>query len=190
MVQLSRDLSVGRLGQEELSAAFSQSASRLSFITEESQTAGLKTRMVTIDAVFRKFPRLVRDVAQSLHKQVELKVRGQETEIDKTMVELIGDPLVHLVRNSLDHGIQMPEARACAGKLRQGTTRPGARQEADQILIIVAHDTAGINPDSYPHQCSALAGATTGGDGGVRLVLDAPGLLAPIEGLVRQEVVQ
>jgi len=147
LAQLSRDLSAGRLACEELNSAFSQSAARLSFITEELQTAGLKTRMVPIDAVFRKFPRLVRDVAHSVQKEVELEVRGQETEIDKTMVELIGDPLVHLVRNSLDHGIEMPEARVSAGKVRQGTIRLEARQEGDQIIIIVADDGAGINPD-------------------------------------------
>ena len=152
LAQLSRDLSAGRLACEELNSAFSQSAARLSFITEELQTAGLKTRMVPIDAVFRKFPRLVRDVAHSLQKEVELEVRGQETEIDKTMVELIGDPLVHLVRNSLDHGIEMPEARVSAGKVRQGTIRLEARQEGDQIIIIVADDGAGISPDRVLHK--------------------------------------
>ena len=152
LAQLSRDFSSGRLSSAGLASAFSQSAARLSFITEELQTAGLKTRMVPIDAVFRKFPRLVRDVAHSLQKAVELEVRGQETEIDKTMVELLGDPLVHLVRNSLDHGIEMPEARVSAGKPGQGTIRLEARQEGDQIIIIVADDGAGINPDRVLHK--------------------------------------
>ena len=147
LAQLSRDCSTGRLAMEELDSVLSQSAARLSFITEELQTAGLKTRMVPIDSVFRKFPRLVRDLAHNLQKEVELEVRGQETEIDKTMVELIGDPLVHLVRNSLDHGIEPPDARAKAGKPRQGTIRLEARQEGDQIIILVADDGAGINPD-------------------------------------------
>ena len=147
LTQLSRDVSAGRAGGEELNAAFSQSTARLSFITEELQTAGLKTRMVPIDTVFRKFPRLVRDVARSLQKEVELVLRGEDTELDKTMVELIGDPLVHLVRNSLDHGIEMPEVRAEAGKPRQGTIRLEACQEGDQIVISVADDGAGIDPD-------------------------------------------
>ena len=95
-----------------MQAALSRTSARLSFITEELQSAGLKTRMVPIDTVFRKFPRLVRDVAHNLLKEVDLQVLGQDTELDKTMVELIGDPLVHLVRNSLDHGIELPEARA------------------------------------------------------------------------------
>ena len=147
LAQLSRDCSAGRLTSGEADSVLTESAARLSFITEELQTAGLKTRMMPIDAVFRKFPRLVRDLAHNLQKEVQLEVRGQETEIDKTMVELIGDPLVHLVRNSLDHGIEMPDTRASAGKPRQGTIRLEARQEGDQIIILVADDGAGINAD-------------------------------------------
>jgi len=147
LMQLSRDLNARRVSMDELDSSFSQSTSRLSFITEELQTAGLKTRMVPIDTVFRKFPRLVRDVAHSLNKEVELAVRGQETELDKTIVESIGDPLVHLVRNSLDHGLELPEARVAAGKPRKGTIRLEARQEGDQIIISVADDGAGIDPE-------------------------------------------
>ena len=147
LAQLSRDVSAGRAAGETLDMAFSQSTARLSFITEELQTAGLKTRMVPIDTVFRKFPRLVRDVARSLQKEVELVLRGEDTELDKTMVELIGDPLVHLVRNSLDHGIEMPEVRARNGKPQHGTIRLEASQEGDQIVIRVADDGAGIDPE-------------------------------------------
>ena len=147
LTQLSRDLALGRLGPEMLNSALAQSTARLSFITEELQTVGLKTRMVPIDTVFRKFPRLVRDVAHNLQKEVDLIVRGQETELDKTMVELIGDPLVHLVRNSLDHGIETPEARLQAGKSRQGTIRLEASQEGDQIVISIADDGAGMDPE-------------------------------------------
>ena len=145
--QLSRDLSAGRVAGDELDSAFSQSTARLSFITEELQVAGLKTRMVPIDTVFRKFPRLVRDVAHNLHKEVELVLRGEDTELDKTMVELIGDPLVHLVRNSLDHGLEMPDARVASGKHRSGIIRLEAAQEGDQIVITVTDDGAGIDPD-------------------------------------------
>ena len=147
LTQLSRDVSAGRVAGEALESAFSQSTARLSFITEELQVAGLKTRMVPIDTVFRKFPRLVRDVAHSLQKEVELIVRGEDTELDKTMVELIGDPLVHLVRNSLDHGLELPEVRMAAGKPSQGVIRLEARQEGDQIVISVADDGAGIDPE-------------------------------------------
>ena len=144
--QLTRDLASG-MATAALQPAFSQSAARLSFVTEELQTACLRTRMVPIDLVFRKFPRLVRDVAGSLQKEVELQVKGQDTEIDKTMVELLGDPLVHLVRNSLDHGLEMPEARASRGKPRKGIIRLEARQEGDRIVISIADDGAGIDPD-------------------------------------------
>jgi two-component system chemotaxis sensor kinase CheA len=147
LMRLTSDFSLGRLAADDLNSALSQSTARLSFITEELQAAGLRTRMVPIDAVFRKFPRLVRDVARSLQKEVELQVRGQDTEIDKTMVELIGDPLVHLVRNSLDHGLELPEARVASGKPRQGTIRLEAQQEGDQIIITVADDGKGIDSE-------------------------------------------
>jgi two-component system chemotaxis sensor kinase CheA len=147
LAQLSRDLTGGRTSAQELDSHFSQSTARLSFITEELQAAGLRTRMVPIDTVFRKFPRLVRDVAHALQKEVELQLSGEDTELDKTMVELIGDPLVHLVRNSLDHGIEMPERREATGKQRQGTIRLEASQEGDQIVIKIIDDGAGIDPD-------------------------------------------
>jgi two-component system chemotaxis sensor kinase CheA len=143
--RVARDHSLGQLTPDALGAALIRSTARLSFITEELQTAGLKTRMVPIDTVFRKFPRLVRDIARNLKKEVELVLSGQDTELDRTMVELVGDPLVHLVRNSLDHGIEMPEERAAKGKPRQGTIRLEAAQGGDQILISISDDGAGIN---------------------------------------------
>ena len=146
LLQLSRELSMGCLEMQDLTEAFSQSTARLSFITEELQAAGLRARMVPIDTVFRKFPRLVRDVAHNLKKEVDLLVSGEDTELDKTMVEMIGDPLVHLVRNSLDHGLELPDVRESAGKPRKGTIRLEARQEGDQIIISVADDGAGIDP--------------------------------------------
>ncbi|HXY78116.1 MAG TPA: chemotaxis protein CheA [Candidatus Acidoferrales bacterium] len=147
LVQLSRDCSSGKLSHDDLDSFLAQSTARLSFITEELQTAGLKTRMVPIETVFHRFPRLVRDVAHSLQKEVQLLIRGEDTELDKTMVELIADPLVHLVRNSLDHGIERPEVRERSGKPRQGTIRLEASQEGDQIVISISDDGAGINPD-------------------------------------------
>lgn len=146
LIQLSRDLAAQCLSPEEMCASLSQSTARLSFVTEELQVTALKTRMVPIDLVFRKFPRLVRDVAQALQKEVELVVQGQDTELDKTMVELIGDPLVHLIRNSLDHGIEKPEVRESLGKPRHGTIHLGACQEGDQIVIKISDDGAGIDP--------------------------------------------
>jgi len=147
LVQINRDLVSGRISGEALDSALGLSTARLSFITEELQVAGLKTRMVPVDTVFRRFPRLVRDVAQSLQKEVELVLLGEDTELDKTMVELIGDPLVHLVRNCLDHGLELPDRRVAAAKPRHGTIRMEARQEGDQIVISVSDDGAGIDPE-------------------------------------------
>lgn len=146
LLQLSKDSSSGKVAMNELSSSLAQSSARLSFITEELQSAGLKTRMVPIETVFRRFPRLVRDVAGSLQKEVELSLLGQDTELDKTMAELIGDPLVHLVRNSLDHGVEMPAVREQAGKPRRGSIRLEARQEGDQIVISIRDDGAGMDP--------------------------------------------
>jgi two-component system chemotaxis sensor kinase CheA len=147
LMQLSRDLNLARISAADFGAALNLSTSRLSFITEELQVAGLRTRMVPIETVFKKFPRLVRDVAHLLKKDVALVVQGEDTELDKTMVELISDPLIHLVRNSLDHGLEMPEARIAAGKPGTGTIRLEARQEGDQIVIVIADDGAGIDPE-------------------------------------------
>ena len=147
LVQLSRDCSSGKLLAGELDSFLGQSSARLSLITDELQSAGLKTRMVPIEMVFRRFPRLVRDVARSLHKDIRILITGEDTELDKTMVELIGDPLVHLVRNSLDHGIELPEKREQSGKPRHGTIRLEARQEGDQILICISDDGGGMNPE-------------------------------------------
>jgi len=147
LVQVSKDLTAGRLTADKLESALTQSTARLSFLTEELHDAGLKTRMVPVDTVFRKFTRIVRDIAGNLKKEVELVIQGQDTELDKTMVELIGDPLVHLVRNSLDHGLETPEARVAAGKSSKGTIRLEAREEGDQIVISVSDDGAGIDPE-------------------------------------------
>ncbi len=147
LAQISRDLSSQQDDPRLVAEALSLSTSRLSFITDELQTTGLKTRMVPIETIFRKFPRLVRDVAHGLGKDVDLIVRGEDTELDKTMVELIGDPLIHLVRNSLDHGLEMPDLRVASGKPRKGTIRLEARQEGDQIVISIRDDGAGIDPE-------------------------------------------
>ncbi len=146
LLQLSRDSSSGKLAINELSSSLAQSSARLSFITEELQSAGLKTRMVPIETVFRRFPRLVRDVTGNLKKEVDLSLLGEDTELDKTMAELVGDPLVHLVRNSLDHGVELPAIREQAGKPRRGKIRLEARQEGDQIVISISDDGAGMDP--------------------------------------------
>jgi two-component system, chemotaxis family, sensor kinase CheA len=147
LVRLASEVGLGHMTSENLTSVLGQTTSRLSFITEKLQSAVLKTRMVPIENAFRKFPRFVRDVSRSLDKEVKLIIRGQETEMDKTMVELIGDPLVHLVRNALDHALEPPNARAAVGKPRQGTIQLEARQQGDQILVSVIDDGAGIDSE-------------------------------------------
>lgn len=147
LTQLSRDCASRKLVAGDLDSALAQTSARLSFITDELQSAGLKTRMVPIETVFRRFPRLVRDVTHALKKDAALIIHGEDTELDKTMVELIGDPMIHLVRNSLDHGIEAPDVREQAGKPRRGTIRLDARQEGDQIVISISDDGAGISTE-------------------------------------------
>lgn len=147
LVRLSRKDGEHRSQNNEFSDALSQVAARVSFLTEELQSATLKTRMVPVETLFRRFPRMVRDVARALGKDVELQLEGQQTEVDKAVVEQISDPLVHLVRNALDHGIELPTAREKQGKARKGTLRLCARQEGDHIVIDVIDDGAGMDPD-------------------------------------------
>jgi two-component system chemotaxis sensor kinase CheA len=147
LTQISREVCLGRLGGEELSSALSQSAARVSFVTDELQSSSLKTRMVPIETLFRRFPRMVRDVANALGKVVKLELSGEDTELDRTMVEQIADPLVHLVRNSLDHGIERTEERVSNGKARFGLIRLEACQQSDQIVISISDDGAGIDLD-------------------------------------------
>jgi two-component system, chemotaxis family, sensor kinase CheA len=143
LVQLAKEVASDT---HAVDSPLTHSAARLSFITEELQAVGLRTRMVPIDAVFSRFPRLVRDLALSLNKEVDLIIRGQETEIDKTMVELIADPLVHLIRNSLDHGMELPDEPERRNKARRGTICLEAKQEGDRIVVSISDDGAGIDP--------------------------------------------
>jgi two-component system chemotaxis sensor kinase CheA len=103
--------------------------------------------MQPIKKVYGKFPRVVRDLARSLNKEINLELRGEDTEVDKNLVEMLNDPLVHLVRNSCDHGIETPEARAAAGKPRTGTVLLAAEQVGDHILLTIADDGAGMDPE-------------------------------------------
>jgi two-component system chemotaxis sensor kinase CheA len=119
----------------------------LSMVTSDLQNAVMKTRMQPIKKVYGKFPRVVRDLARSLNKEISLELRGEDTEVDKNLVEMLNDPLVHLVRNSCDHGIETPEARVAAGKPRAGTVLLAAEQAGDHILLTIADDGAGMDPD-------------------------------------------
>ncbi len=115
--------------------------------TRELQESVMSIRMMPIGVSFNRFPRLVRDLSAKLNKQVELKLSGEQTELDKTVLEKIGDPLVHLVRNALDHGIEAPDVRVANGKTPSGTLELKAYHEGGSIVIEIIDDGAGLNPD-------------------------------------------
>jgi len=119
----------------------------LTVVTADLQTAVMKTRMQPIKKVFGRFPRVVRDLARSLKKEINLELRGEETDLDKNLVEALADPLVHLVRNAVDHGIEMPDVREKAGKPRTGHVVLGAAQEGDHIILTISDDGAGMDAD-------------------------------------------
>jgi two-component system, chemotaxis family, sensor kinase CheA len=115
--------------------------------TRELQESVMRVRMLPISFVFSRFPRMVRDIAQRLGKQIDLKLTGEQTELDKTVLEKIGDPLVHLVRNSIDHGIEMPDARVAAGKSPAGTVHLDACHRGGNIAVEVSDDGGGLNKE-------------------------------------------
>jgi two-component system chemotaxis sensor kinase CheA len=121
--------------------------STLDLVTADLQNAVMKTRMQPVKKVFGRFPRVVRDLARSLNKEIELELRGEETDLDKNLVESLADPLVHLVRNSVDHGIEIPEVRLKAGKPRQGKVILAAEQKGDHIILTISDDGAGMDPE-------------------------------------------
>jgi two-component system chemotaxis sensor kinase CheA len=131
------------INNEEMSKAVSS----LDVVTADLQMSVMKTRMQPIKKVFGRFPRVVRDLSRSMKKEVKLELIGEDTDLDKNLVEALADPLVHLVRNSVDHGIEMPEVRVAAGKPSQGTVILAAEQEGDHILLSIEDDGAGMNAD-------------------------------------------
>jgi two-component system chemotaxis sensor kinase CheA len=124
-----------------------QSVSQLDMLVVSLQNAVMKTRMQPIGRLFKKYPRLARDLARSLGKDVELVLVGEETEMDKTMIEDLNDPLVHLVRNAVDHGVETIEERVAAGKPEKSFVELSARQEGDHILITITDDGKGMSPE-------------------------------------------
>lgn len=129
------------------SEEMSKAISNLDVVTADIQGAVMKTRMQPIKKVFGRFPRVVRDLARALQKDIELVLEGEETDLDKNLVEALADPLVHLVRNSVDHGIEMPDVRLKSGKTRVGTVRLAAEQAGDHILLTIQDDGAGMDPE-------------------------------------------
>ncbi|MCF7533838.1 chemotaxis protein CheA [Pseudomonas petrae] len=135
-----------RLGANSADEAMSKAVSNLDVVTADLQTAVMKTRMQPIKKVFGRFPRLVRDLARQLKKEISLELVGEETDLDKNLVEALADPLVHLVRNAVDHGIESPEEREASGKPRNGRVILAAEQEGDHILLSISDDGKGMDP--------------------------------------------
>ncbi|WP_460139988.1 chemotaxis protein CheA [Pseudomonas sp. S2_E01] len=136
-----------RLGANSADEAMSKAVSNLDVVTADLQTAVMKTRMQPIKKVFGRFPRLVRDLARQLKKEINLELVGEETDLDKNLVEALADPLVHLVRNAVDHGIESPEEREESGKARGGKVILAAEQEGDHILLSISDDGKGMDPN-------------------------------------------
>ncbi|MDE3020295.1 MAG: chemotaxis protein CheA [Pseudomonadota bacterium] len=128
--------------------ALDEAVSQLDLLVGNLQNAVMKTRMQPIGRLFQKFPRMVRDLSRQLGKEVELVIEGEDTEIDKTMIEDLNDPLVHLIRNALDHGVDSPDERLAQGKPACGIIRLSAMQSGDHILIEINDDGRGINPET------------------------------------------
>ena len=134
-----------RLGLNSGDESMAKAVSNLDVVTADLQTAVMKTRMQPIKKVFGRFPRLVRDLARNLKKEINLELVGEDTDLDKNLVEALADPLVHLVRNAVDHGIESPEEREAAGKSRTGRVVLSAEQEGDHILLMITDDGKGMD---------------------------------------------
>ncbi len=132
---------------EEFLEELNQVVSIVSLVTTDLQIAVMKTRMLPIGKVFNKFPRMIRDLSRELGKKIELEISGEETELDKSIVEEIGDPLVHIIRNSCDHGVEAIDTRVAAGKPETGTIGLKAYNEGNHIVIQITDDGAGMDPD-------------------------------------------
>ena len=137
-----------RYDGEQFLEELNQVVSSLSLVTTDVQLAVMKTRMQPVAKVFNKFPRVVRDIGRDLNKQIDLIISGEETELDKSIVEEIGDPLTHIIRNSCDHGIEDPATRKAAGKPEKGTIELKAYNEGNHIVIEIIDDGKGIDADA------------------------------------------
>ncbi len=133
-------------GSRDMAREIKEQYAIIDRLTQEMQSAIMQVRMLPVAEIFDRFPRLIRDIARRLDKQVDLAIEGEDTAADKTIVEALGDPLLHIVRNSLDHGIELPQARITAGKPAAATVRLKAFQDTDSVVIEVSDDGRGIDP--------------------------------------------
>lgn len=136
-----------RLGGSREDEEMTKALGTLDMVTADLQMSVMKTRMQPVKKVFGRFPRLIRDLSRSLKKEIRLELRGEETDLDKNLVEALADPLIHLVRNSVDHGIEAPDLREKNGKAREGHVLLSAEQEGDHILLVIQDDGAGMDPE-------------------------------------------
>jgi len=146
LTSLRADILAGRNDSETLHA-LDQAVSQLDLLVSDLQNSVMKTRMQPIGRLFQKYPRIARDLARQLGKDVELVLAGEETEVDKTMIEDLADPLIHLIRNAVDHGVEMPAERQASGKPVKSLVRLEARQEGDHIMLIIADDGKGMSAE-------------------------------------------
>lgn len=151
LMNLVGELVINRTRLEDIGAAhklkdLNEALSRVSQISASLQSVVMQVRMVPIEQVFDRFPRMVRDLAKKLNKKINLVLEGKETEMDRTVIDEIGDPMVHLIRNAIDHGIEMPEDRIAKGKSDVGTITLIARHEGNNVLIEVIDDGKGVDP--------------------------------------------
>ena len=144
LIKINDDVEARYEGEEFLEE-LNQVVSIVSIVTTDLQIAVMKTRMLPVGKVFNKFPRMIRDLSRELNKKIELEISGEDTELDKSLVEEIGDPLVHIIRNSCDHGIENPEDRVKSGKPELGTIKLKAYNEGNQIVIQIDDDGKGLD---------------------------------------------
>ncbi len=146
MIQLSSDFQ-NEMNMDVFGEELGKLSKRINFVTSELQTQVLKMRLFPVGSVFKKFPRIVRNLARDLGKKVNLQVSGEDTELDRSVVDEIGDPLIHLLRNAMDHGLETPEERKAAGKTPIGTIVLTAHHEGNHIIISIKDDGRGIDAD-------------------------------------------
>lgn len=143
---------LAQIGSEYNLQELSETLSHVDRVTSDLQAVVTKARMVPIETVFSRFPRMVRDLSKDLGKEIELVIQGKETELDRTVIDEIGDPLVHLIRNSVDHGVEKPETREEKGKNPKGTILLKAEHEGNSVVITIKDDGKGIDAEAMAHK--------------------------------------